>query len=123
MEDRINVYDCAISSDEGELRFHRFAANNRGRSCISEDGEVTVKTSRLDSIIDIKNQVLGIKIDVEGHELDVISGMKEVLKNNTCILQIESFADNLSNLEAYMEELGYLKLKTIHADHYFTNKK
>ena len=121
LHDRITVFEYAISSQEGELKFHHFDENNRGRSCIAEDGEITVKTTRLDTILKLNNKVLGIKIDVEGHELDVISGMTEALKNNKCILQIESFPEYLVELESVMEELGYKKMKSIHADHYFSN--
>jgi len=119
LQDRIDVYDYAISNNEGELRFHHFDENNRGRSCIAEDGEIVVKTTKLDTILDLENKVVGIKIDVEGHELDVISGMKKVLIQNNCILQIESFAEILPDLLSTMTELGYKKIATIESDHYF----
>lgn len=119
LQDRIKVYEQAISSEEGEIRFHHFDENNRGRSCISEDGEIVVKTTRLDNILNVNNKSIGIKIDVEGHELNVISGMGDVLKNNKCILQIESFADVLPELKKSMSSLGYTLIKTINSDHYF----
>jgi len=122
LQERIHVYEYAISSDEGELKFHHFADNNRGRSCIADDGEVVVQTKRLDSVISLKNNTVGIKIDVEGHELDVISGMKETLKNNICVVQIESFDEILVELQKKMSDLGYSKIKTIDYDHYFSNK-
>jgi FkbM family methyltransferase len=121
LQDRINVYEYAISSTEGELRFHRFDDNNRGRSCIAENGEVVVKTARLDTLLNTENKIIGIKIDVEGHELDVISGMQETLKNNICILQIESFTDVFAALKKSMSEMGYVKMATIGSDHYFIN--
>ena len=123
MQERIDVFEYAISSEEGELRFHHFDENNRGRSCIAEDGETVVKTTRLDTVLPLEGEVLGIKIDVEGHELDVISGMVKTLENNTCVLQVESFADVLPDLQKLMSSLGYTKINTISSDHYFTNEK
>jgi len=123
MHNRIKVFECAISSEEGELRFHHFAENNRGRSCIAEDGEVVVKTARLDTVLPMEGKILGIKIDVEGHELDVISGMINTLKKNTCVLQIESFPDVLPELKKTMTKLGYSMINTISSDHYFSNEK
>lgn len=120
--DRIEVFEYAISSKEGELRFHHYEENNRGRSCVADDGEMVVKTSRLDTVLPIMNEVLGIKIDVEGHELDVIAGMLNTLKNNTCILQIESFPDVLPKLQKLMTESGYSMINTISFDHYFSNE-
>jgi len=125
LQDRINVYEQAISSKEGELKFHHHddgKGHNRGRSCITEDGENIVKTSSLDSLIDLKGKVLGIKIDVEGHEIEAISGMHNILKNNVCILQIESFPDSFEELNNCMIKLGYKKIHTIVADHYYSNE-
>ncbi len=121
LHDRITVYDYALSSEEGELRFHHFDKSNRGKSCITSDGEATVKTKKLDSLIDITGKVIGIKIDVEGHELNVISGMSELLSNNHCILQIESFSEPLPFLISKMSDLGYSNINNIESDHYFSN--
>ncbi len=123
LQDRIVVYDYAISKEEGELRFHRYDENNRGKSCISDDGEIVVKTTRLDTHIKMKDKSIGIKIDVERHELDVIAGMTDLLSNNTCLLQIESFAESLPALKSAMADLGYTMINTIVADHYFIKEQ
>ena len=120
--DRILVYNYALSKEDGELRFHRHPENNRGKSCIADDGETVVQAARLDSIIKMKSEVIGIKIDVEGHEVDVISGMTEMLANNDCVLQIESFSDSLPHLKKAMENMGYTMINTIIDDHYFVKK-
>ena len=122
LQDRIKVYDYALSNQDGTLFFHHFDENNRGRSCIAEDGEITVQTTRLDSVLTLKGQMLGIKVDVEGHELDVISGMQETLKNNKCIIQIESFSEMLPDLLSVMSKLNYKNIATIDSDHYFSNE-
>jgi len=122
LQGRIKVYDYALSDQDGELHFHHFDESNRGRSCIAEDGEVTVQTTRLDSVLTLKGQMLGIKVDVEGHELDVISGMQETLKNNKCIIQIESFPETLPDLLRVMSKLNYKNIATIDSDHYFSNE-
>lgn len=123
LQDRIVVYDDALSSKEGELRFHHFNESNRGKSAIAKNGETNVKTKRLDSLLKPTGEVIGIKIDVEGHELDVISGMTELLGNNSCILQIESFSEPLPELISTMSALGFDNINTIGPDHYFSNIK
>jgi len=122
-QERISVHEQAVSSAERELNFHHFAENNRGRSSIAEDGEAIVKTVRLDSVLPYRGKGIGIKVDVEGHELDVIAGMEEVLKNNVCVVQIESFDDVLSELQKKMSGLGYSLINSIESDHYFSNQK
>ena len=44
-----------------------------------------------DELLDIKNSNLILKIDVEGHELNVLKGLKKIINQNNCILQIEIF--------------------------------
>ncbi len=122
-QDRIKVFEYALSNQDGELRFHRYDESNRGRSCIAEDGEITVKTIKFDSLLKFKNKVIGIKIDVEGHELDVINGMKDTLVNNKCIVQVESFPEALPDLLVIMSQLSYKKIATIDSDHFFSNEK
>ncbi|MBL4711306.1 MAG: FkbM family methyltransferase [Gammaproteobacteria bacterium] len=121
LHDRITVYDYALSSKDGELKFHHYDENNRGKSHVSDDGQSIVKTQQLDSIFKFKKQIVGIKIDVEGHEQDVIAGMTAFLKNNKCILQIESFSISYPALLTMMTTLGYTKINTIDSDHYFCN--
>lgn len=123
LQERIHVHEYAVSSNEGELRFHHFAENNRGRSGIAADGEFVVKTVKLDTVIPYKDKKIGIKVDVEGHELDVISGMEKILLNNICMVQIESFDEVLSDLHEKMTGLGYSLIKSIESDHYFSNKE
>lgn len=121
LQDRITIYNYALSSEEGELRFHHYDESNRGKSCITNDGELIVKTKRLDSIIKLTDKVIGIKVDIEGHELEAISGMTELLHNNSCILQIESFSNILPGLISKMSELGYSNINNIGSDYYFSN--
>lgn len=121
LQDRIIVHEHAISNEESELRFHHSDDNNRGKSRITKDGELTVKTKKLDSLITVTNEIIGIKIDIEGHEVEAISGMTELLKQNKCILQIESFPQTLPELITIMSELGYSNTSNIELDHYFSN--
>jgi len=121
LQDRITVHEYALSSKEDELKFHHSEDNNRGKSCIATDGEIIVKTKKLDSIITVTNEIIGIKIDIEGHEIEAISGMTERLKQNKCILQIESFSQTFPELIEKMTELGYSNTNNIDSDHYFSN--
>ena len=44
-----------------------------------------------DDYIKLTNEKISIKIDVEGHELRVLKGIKNIIKQNQCVLQIEIF--------------------------------
>ncbi|WP_194271040.1 FkbM family methyltransferase [Comamonas testosteroni] len=78
-----------------------------------------VNAVRLDSFLELKDKVLGIKIDVEGHELNVIAGAAEVLKNCSSFVQVEHYMGN--KLDDALAELGYFRFFAVGYDHYFTN--
>ena len=62
-----------------------------------------------DNFIKLTNEKISIKIDVEGHELNVLEGMKNIIKKNKCILQIEVFKKNYEKLDNFLKLLGYKK--------------
>ena len=80
--------------------------------CISKIG---------DNIIKIKNEKVAIKIDVERHELNVLDGLNNFLKENDIILQIELFEDRRDNIIKYLEEHNFKHINTIKKDFYFKN--
>jgi hypothetical protein len=62
--------------------------------------------SKFDDVLQLSNRKLAIKIDVENYECNVLSGMEQTLRNNRCIIQVETFNDldqvrSLLGAEAY----------------------
>lgn len=60
-------------------------------------------------------------MDVEGHELNALQGMQALLSNNSCLLQVEVFAENLAVIEELMMQQGYIKFQEIGDDRFFKN--
>jgi len=121
LEQVIKVYTCGLSDYDGDASFYSYDESNRGKSKISSQGMSSISVNRLDGLLSFKDEVIGFKIDVEGHEVSVIGGMQKTLEDNKCILQIESFENKLPSLSLQMENLGYKKMHSIKNDHYFTN--
>ena len=63
----------------------------------NEEGE-DVFVNIGDEVLNFNGEILTIKIDVEGHELFVLQGMKKVLENNYCIIQIEIWDKNYQEI-------------------------
>jgi FkbM family methyltransferase len=102
----INLYNLALSDTNGEtklklpLRSKSFFKTNieelyqLGAASIHPNNqfdnfkEVIVKMRKLDDI-KINNKIGFIKIDVEGHELEVIEGALNTIKENKPVLLIE----------------------------------
>lgn len=115
--DRVKVHAVALSDRSGMASFHRHDDENRGRSAVRRDGEIQVPTKTLDSIMTMSGQRVALKIDVEGHEPEVLLGARSLLVNNNCLLQVESF--DLSLVEPILSELGYAVKWRIGSDYVF----
>jgi FkbM family methyltransferase len=60
-----------------------------------------------DDYLKLTNEKISIKIDVEGHELRVLKGIKNIIKQNQCVLQIEIFSKNYENVNNFLLSFGY----------------
>ena len=81
--------------------------------------ETEVECITLDSIDDLKGKVIGLKVDVEGHELNVLRGAKKLLSSSPTVIQIENFGN--VDLHETLRSLGYFNFYTAGHDAYFTN--
>ena len=75
--------------------------------------------------IKIINKSFAIKIDVEGHELNVLEGLKKVLQQNKAIIQIEIFTKNFHATNNFLISLGYKLIFSIknRSNYFYTNIK
>ena len=61
-------------------------------------------------ILKLTNSNIAIKIDVEGHEINVLLGLKQILTNNNCVLQIEIFDENYEQSNRFLLENNFKKI-------------
>ena len=135
-KENITLYNCALSDREGtttlrvpirrktifksnfEEKYH-IGLGTIHKDCTFDNfDEFSIKTMKLDDI-KFSNKVSFIKIDVEGHELNVIDGAKETLKKHkpNLIIEIEEKHSKIPLLESinYIQNLNY-KLYVAHND-------
>ena len=125
---RIECCNVALSESKGTTRFSVFgdlAGNNaiestRVTTASGDARSITVKTRRLDDQIDSRAVAFVCKIDVEGHEMNVIHGAGEFLAGNSGVLQIERF-ENISALDEALANHGYRRIFRMKHDYYYTN--
>ena len=60
-----------------------------------------------DNILNFKNKFLCFKIDVEGHEIYILRGFINNLKNNKCLVLIEIFDSNFQKVNEFFESIDY----------------
>ena len=105
------------SNTKGEL----FQTSGFAISKDNKEGE-RVAIKKGDDVLQLKNKALTIKIDVEGFELFVLNGLKSILINNYCVLQIEIWKKNYDEIHQFFKLSGYKMINTIDGDTYFSNK-
>jgi FkbM family methyltransferase len=108
MENRITAYNVALGDQEGMAQMGLVQENNNGTAAIftSENSEgEPVKVIVLDNM-DIPLPDF-IKIDVEGFELNVLKGMKNILSLTKAPLWIEVDEKNAKSVYEFLVEIGY----------------
>ena len=118
LNDRVSVQELAVSEASGTVGFQFFSDTSTGQSHVSATADNTVKSVALDVFLAVKGRRLFLKIDIEGHELSAIAGMKRLLAENECFLQIESLAPNDERLRGVLSASGYRCLRSIGYDHF-----
>ncbi len=74
----------------------------------------------LDKLFTFRNEKLVLKIDVEGHELNVLNGAIKLLTLNNVLLQIEILPRNAANVN-WLFRNGFELVNRIDSDFYFIN--
>ena len=95
--------------------------NNRYKNFDSFFGDFKIGSD----YIRITDKTIAIKIDVEGHELKVLEGLKKVLQQNKAIIQIEIFTKNFETTNKYLISLGYQVFFNVtqRSNYFYTNIK
>lgn len=108
MENRVTAYNVALGDCEGIAQMSFTQENNNGTASIQTLSESTgeqVNIKTLDGL-NIPSPDF-IKIDVEGFELNVLKGMKNILKNSNASLWIEIDEKNAKSIYEFLTEIGY----------------
>lgn len=85
------------------------------------DREIRVPLARFDDLYAFENRRIFLKMDVEGHELQALAGMRNLLTRNKASLQIECGDPHLDRLVALMTEFGYRATGAVAYDRFFSN--
>ena len=118
----IKIYNYGLSDKKSKLKMRskiKHGYVQTGGSTI-HDGETYNDVSIYDADFELGdeklkliNSNLAIKIDVEGHEYSVLLGLKKLLTNNKCILQIEIFNDNFEKSNNFLVNNNFKKISEI----------
>ena len=102
--DNLNIYNCALSDkNKNIIMWVSDKEKTGGMSIFDKNDEelkkynpnniTKIKSKSLigDNVLDIIEEYIAIKIDVERHEYKVLKGLIKLLKKNFVVIQIELF--------------------------------
>lgn len=117
-------FQFALGSTPGRMFLN--VEENKGRSSLLNVTEINqeskdivkqeVDVVRLDELLkdDVSNEKIGMKIDTEGYELEVLKGATEMLKKTTFVL-----AEVRHNHTSFTGQYGFMAFNKFMADHDF----
>ena len=111
LQDRVFAFNVGLSDEETHAKSGNIFSGNLGSTQFfkEENGDFILKT--LDSF-NITDPIDLIKIDVEGHEVEVLKGGLNTITKNKPVLVIESF-HRKAEVDAVLFPLGYIHIETI----------
>ena len=116
---KLPIRSKSIFKNNIEELFKLGAATMHPKNTIENFKKVPVKMKKLDDI-EINNQIGFIKIDVEGHEKNVLKGGLKTIKNNKPILLIE--IEEKHTKEPIEDTINFMKTYNYNAYVYIDKK-
>jgi FkbM family methyltransferase len=115
---KITLYNFGLSNISKKLKMIsmvKFGYTQTGGTSVKNDNAKNLKNHSVfsanfkigDECLNLNSKKLYLKIDVEGHEYNVLQGIKYTLKNNKCILQIEIFERNFKKVNNFLIKSGF----------------
>jgi FkbM family methyltransferase len=121
LTEKVQTRMAAVSDHSGTVSFKLGPLNDASSSEVGEDGSgYSVPSVRLDDELPLKGHRIALKIDIQYHELAALQGMKALLRDNRCFLQVECEEKYAPPFIVAMQAEGYNLRHRIAVDHYFT---
>jgi|CXWL01.1.fsa_nt_gi FkbM family methyltransferase len=92
--------------------------SNQNSDQIADTMQVNVPVRSLDAVFGTKSgKIISIlKLDVEGMELDVLRGAKELIRSSLPVIAVECFTlEELGRVESFLEPMGYFPVECVNA--------
>jgi FkbM family methyltransferase len=134
LEKRIKTYNVGLSNTNGlkkmialkrrgYIQSGGFSFNVPRRKLNDEDVIQYHKSIKGDGVLKFNKKKIVIKIDVEGYENKVLLGIKNLLKNNKILLQIEIFNNNFKKINKLLLKQNFKLINKFHktSDYFYIN--
>lgn len=118
LSNKIKIFNMGLSNKKinGSISF--YDRRNIGGTHVKQNPNGNLLLDKLDNIKIEENAIDFVKIDVEGHELEVLQGARETLLKYKPIVFVESFPDKKQKVHEYLTNLGYHLEKSFAGNNY-----
>jgi FkbM family methyltransferase len=131
-ESSIEAFRLAATDRERVFGLYQRTAHNRGATRVVESDasdRAVVRGRRIDSLFDVSDALMVVKIDVESHELEAVAGIEKLLPRNRFVIQIEIWDTPKEESERRIKHLSELfgthGIRLVHAidhDYFFASE-
>jgi FkbM family methyltransferase len=118
LNNKIKIFNIGLSNKKinGSISF--YDRKNIGGTRVRQNPNGNLLLDKLDNIKIKENAIDFVKIDVEGHELEVLQGARETLIKYKPVIFIETFRNQKSKVHEYLTNLGYRLEKSFICSNY-----
>ena len=134
LKNKIKIYPFGLSNNNSIMQMRsmiKYGYTQTGGSSVTIEKQSLENKYKIyeakfkigDEILNFQNSNLAIKIDVEGHELNVLKGIQNLLKKNKCVLQIEIFKKNYHIVNSFLLENNFTLVDQIreNSNYFYSN--
>lgn len=131
LANKAKLFQLAASDSRSEVIVNVYGessgANSIAATSIHKNktpiGKIAVQTDTIDHLIPVQGVAAFIKIDVEGHEFEALTGANKFFTSNKGVLQVEIYSDNQSDgdIRNWLNNLGWEEFFSAGPDIYFSN--
>lgn len=128
LDAKVEAHRMALSDRKGDAVIHidpkstgvsRLDLEGSGRNLAVFTQREKIEVARFDDVCSIENRRIYMKIDVEGHTREVLSGMEGLFERNTVHAQIEITDADPTDLHAMLGRFGLRQTRKIQGDQFF----
>lgn len=120
--DKAKIFNVGLSDENTFASVNQFSIRNVGGTSLKKDSEGDFCLKRLDDVEIKENHIDFMKIDVEGHELNMLKGAVNTINKYKPTIFIECFENNFESVRKFFKNNNYELVKSFNITHNYIFK-